>query len=72
MKITQDKENCIGCGSCSMLCPDYWEMSYDEGKVILKGGKDIGGGKFELEIAEIECNQDAADSCPVQVIKIEK
>lgn len=53
-----------------MLCPNFWEMDYDNGKAILKGGKDIGGGKFELEISEVVCNKDAADSCPVQVIEI--
>lgn len=70
VKIIQDHENCIGCGSCAMLCPKFWEMNYDDGKAILKDGKKNKKGEYELQVENIECNQDAADSCPVQVIKI--
>ena len=58
MKIIQDKEKCIGCGSCVEVCPSNWEM---------KGDKAIPKKK---EIKEIGCNQKAADACPVQCIKI--
>ena len=70
MKIIFEKEKCIGCGSCAALCEKYWEIK-DDGKSELKGSKD-NAGKYELEISEVECNQDAADACPVQCIIIEK
>lgn len=69
-KIIQDHNNCIGCGSCAMLCQKFWEINHDEGKAFLKGAKKNENGEFELEVEEVGCNQDAADSCPVQVIKI--
>ncbi len=43
----------------------------DDGKASLKDAKDVGEGKFELEIEDIGCNKEAAASCPVQIITIE-
>ncbi|MBN2478011.1 ferredoxin [Candidatus Micrarchaeota archaeon] len=65
VKITLDRDACIGCGSCTAVCPKYWEMG-DDGKTTLKGSKDN-----VLEIEEAECNMDAAQSCPVNCIHIE-
>jgi len=70
MKIIQNHEGCIGCGTCVALCPKYWVWGED-GKVMPKGGKQNDKGELELTIEEVECNQDAADACPVQVIRIE-
>ncbi|OGZ17867.1 MAG: hypothetical protein A2Z78_01445 [Candidatus Nealsonbacteria bacterium RBG_13_36_15] len=70
-KIIQEREKCIGCGSCVALCPKFWEMGED-GKSSLKGGKQNSEGNCELETKEIGCNQEAADSCPVQIIQVIK
>ncbi len=71
-KIIHEKEKCIGCGSCAALCPKYWEMSED-GKSTLKNSKEgATADHFELEVSDLECNQEAADSCPVSCIKIER
>lgn len=69
-KIIQQRDKCIGCGTCVAVCPDFWEMAGD-GKSQLKSSKDAGEGKFELEVAEVGCNKEAADSCPVQIITVE-
>ena len=72
MRVVQEREKCIGCGNCAALCPKYWEMAED-GKVTLLGAKkNSKTGNHELEVKEVECNQEAADSCPVQIIHIEK
>ena len=60
-KIVQDKDACIGCGACASVCPDNWEMG-DDGKAHPK----------QAEVSEVGCNQAAADTCPVQCIKIEQ
>ncbi|AKI98164.1 ferredoxin [Kosmotoga pacifica] len=59
MKVYIDKDACIGCGVCEGLCPEVFRMTDD--------------GKAEVIVAETEasCAQDAADSCPVQAIKVE-
>lgn len=71
MKIIQEREKCIGCGSCAALCPKYWEMAED-GKSRLINSEKNAEGNFELEVTAIECNQEAADACPVQIIHIEQ
>jgi ferredoxin len=60
-QIKQDVEKCIGCGTCVSMCVDNWEMK-DDGKAH----------PIKKELEDIGCNQDAADSCPVQCIIIEE
>lgn len=72
-KIIQNNDECIGCGSCAMLCPKFWEMDYEKGKAFLKGAqKNKATGEYELETKNIDCNKDASDACPVGIIRIEK
>ena len=71
MKIIHDRQKCIGCGSCVALCPKYWEMETD-GKATLRGSKKADGGVYELMIQKPDCNQEAADVCPVQIISIKE
>ncbi|MDP3990778.1 MAG: ferredoxin [Candidatus Nealsonbacteria bacterium] len=67
-KIILEQEKCIGCGTCQALCPKYWKMAED-GKAVMisEEGKEE---KVEMEVKDISCNKDAADSCPVQCIRI--
>lgn len=72
MKIIHEREKCTGCGSCVVLCPKYWEMSED-GKSTLKNSQlNKETNNYELTSEEIGCNQEATDSCPVQIIHIKK
>lgn len=66
-KVIHDRDNCIGCAACTMVCSQFWSMG-DDGKADLKDAKDN-----QLEIAEedLDANKEAADSCPVNVIHIE-
>ena len=73
VKIIHNKKECISCGACAAICPDYWEMD-DEGMAKLKGAKAV-NSHWELEIKTEEAkaiNQEASDVCPVGIIKIEK
>lgn len=74
MKIIHEKSKCIGCGSCTILCPKYWEMGEDGKAHLLNSELDE---KKEIETLEIEqkdigCNKEAVDVCPVQCIHIGK
>ena len=62
-KITLKKDECIGCGACASTCPDNWEMEQ---------GDDVKAKPKKTELEEIGCNKEAAEVCPVDVIKIEE
>ena len=56
-----DKEKCIGCGLCSNLCPEVFEVA-DGGKAEVKEGADLEKNK--------ECVGEAKESCPVGAIEV--
>ena len=59
-KIDYNKEACIGCGSCEAICPKNWTVK--EGKAHPK----------QTKLEKLDCNEEAADACPVSCIKIVK
>ncbi len=61
-KIIQDYGRCIGCGGCVSSCPDNWVM--EDGKAKPK--------KTEITEEEYECNKQAANACPIRIIKIQE
>jgi len=71
MKIKVERPKCISCGSCVAVCPQFFEME-ESGLVHLKNSKKDADGNEESEIKDPGCAQDAAEVCPVQIIKVEK
>lgn len=57
--IKYNRKDCMGCGACTMC--DNWEFGND-GKV----------DPINTEIEELGCNEEAAEICPAEVIKIIK
>jgi len=70
VKITHDRNICIGCGACAAVCPDFWKMA-DDGKSDLAGAKKE-SDSFVLELPDKKCNLSAAQSCPVNCIHLEE
>ena len=70
-KMQHDRENCIGCGACAVIAPEFWEMN-DDGKSDIINGEDKPNGWQEETIGEkdFEINLEAAESCPVEVIHL--
>ncbi len=69
-KIELVRNDCIGCGACTAVSPDFWEMA-DDGKTDIKGGKKEGDNMTkEIEDSDLDTNKEAAESCPVNVIHI--
>jgi ferredoxin len=61
MTVEIDKKKCIGCGLCVSISPEVFKMG-DSGTAQVK---DMNADKkFENKVKE------AAESCPVQAIKI--
>ena len=62
MNVSIDESGCIGCGLCTQGCPEVFEMG--------------DSGVAEVIMEEVPENledsvQEAADSCPVEVITVE-
>ena len=72
-KMEHNRPDCIGCGACTAVAPEFWEMN-DDGKSDIKGGSGREDGWQELDIEEkdFEANKAAAESCPVNVIHLKK
>jgi len=58
IKVEIDEEKCIGCGSCTAVCPDNFKMEGNKAKVKNPNPSQIG------------CNKDAENVCPVHAIKV--
>lgn len=55
------EEGCTLCGLCTDICPDVFELG-DETSTVKKGA-DLNANEEKIK--------EAADSCPVEVIKYE-
>ena len=55
-KITVN-ESCIGCGACTAVAPDVFEIG-DDGLAVVVSEENIDGAK------------EAAESCPVEAIEV--
>lgn len=72
MKVILEREKCIGCGSCQVLCPKFFELKGDGKSHLIGSKKNPKTGNEEIEIKKEDCIQNAAEACPVQIIKIIK
>lgn len=71
IKVILDKSKCIGCGSCQIICPEFFELDKNR-KACLKNSKiKAGSEKEELKVDELECIEEAIKICPVECIHIE-
>ena len=62
MKAIVDAETCIGCGLCPSICPDVFQMKGDVAEAI--------PGDIPKELQDSA--REAAESCPVDAIRIEE
>ena len=60
MKVSVDHTICIGCGQCTKICPDVFDLQNGVSAVILK---EISGD------LEAKCKE-AAERCPVNAISV--
>ena len=55
--VLVNKELCIGCGSCSAVCPEVFEMGDDMKAHVKKGAN-----------TSKPCIKEAIETCPVDAI----
>lgn len=73
IRITQQRDKCIGCNYCVEAAFDRWRMSKKDGKCTLIGATEKRG--FHSVVVgddEYEDNFVAANVCPVKIIKVEQ
>ncbi|KJS05941.1 MAG: ferredoxin [Vicingaceae bacterium] len=73
IRITHQREKCIGCNYCVEIAYDRWRMSKKDGKCTLIGSKEK-RGFYNVVVGDDEyiANVNAAKACPVKIIKVEK
>ena len=73
IRITHQREKCIGCNLCVEVARNRWRMSRKDGKSTIVGGED-NKGFYSVLVGDDEwkVNKYAADNCPVKIIKLEK
>jgi ferredoxin len=75
MKITHQKDKCMGCLACATACEKYFG-SDENGLAHLKGSKkNSKTGNYELECVvaskDKQALEDAESVCPVHIIHLE-
>lgn len=70
--VIHKRDECIGCGSCVFIAPRQRHMDYSDGKASLAGAQWKGKQYMVAQVDEdsIPVNREAADACPVQIIRI--
>jgi len=59
-KVKIDKDKCIGCGTCTALCPEYFTLEGDKAEVI------------KAEVDDGSCVAEAQSSCPTLAISVQE
>lgn len=65
-KVKVNKGSCIGCGMCTGICPEVFELGDDS----LSENKFGEGAAIPAEF--VDAAKEAADSCPTQAIEVEE
>lgn len=77
LKITYNRENCIGAAACVVVADKFWSLSDIDSKADLKNAThNPTTGLYELVLDVDEATaatiRESADVCPVAVIHVEE
>ncbi len=70
MKVTIDQEGCIECGACEQACSQVFVVKSGEKASIVSKYQTNSPNTGDVPVDVAACTEDAAASCPVQVISI--
>lgn len=72
-KITLNRKDCIGCGTCHTICPQLFSPDEEDGRVHLKNSHQVGDiWAGEITDQDLDTALQAEEACPVNVIHIQK
>jgi ferredoxin len=63
VKVTVDRERCIGAGNCALIAPSVFDQDLDEAVVVLLDESPPDDSRPAV--------QEAADRCPAAVIRLQ-
>jgi len=71
-KVVYDKEGCIGVGACEAAAPLFWKLQENGVATLIpkEAKKEDGREELIIDGKDFKVNLEAAEVCPVQVIKI--
>ncbi|MGB0431520.1 MAG: ferredoxin [Bacteroidia bacterium] len=73
IRIHYHRAKCIGCNGCVEANPERWRVSRKDGRSTLVGGTQRKNMFIALvPYDELEANELAAKSCPVNIIRVEE
>lgn len=73
MKVTIERDTCVSCGMCWDTCPQFFEQNPDDSfSQVIEEFRTGGPGTGTPVKDDESCVREAADSCPVTIIKIEE
>jgi ferredoxin len=73
IRITHHRVKCIGCNYCVEAAPSRWVMDHKDGKSTLLNAKEKKGIYICITgNDEFEANLEAAQICPVNIIRVEQ
>jgi len=73
IRISHHRIKCIGCNYCVEVAPSNWIMDETDGKSTLLEAKEKKGIHISITSDDdFETNIEAANICPVNIIKVEK
>jgi ferredoxin len=71
MKVSIDREGCIGCGVCEATCPEVFKLIEDGKSSIVEEYRKNEPGQGEVGNDLAGCVENAKASFPVEVISTE-
>jgi ferredoxin len=73
IRITHHRAKCIGCNYCVEAAPSRWVMDNNDGKSTVLNSKHKKGVFICITgNDEYNANHEAAENCPVNIIRIEQ
>ena len=73
IRISHHRKKCIGCNYCVEAAPSRWVMDMSDGKCTMIDSKEKKGIYMLVTTDdEYEENKEAAELCPVNIIKVER
>ena len=73
-RLRIDRDECIQCATCWQVCPEVFEEGPDDGLSQIVEPYRVDGDPALGEVSEalVDCIQEAAESCPVQIIHLKE